>query len=276
MWTIRRGAEAFIMPATGIEFEANGPTAAVRILRLTNSNDMLADLPPEQMGAAIADQIVRERTGEPVETVIRVAWPGPALPDIVDSWLDRYEPDVVFLRAPGFWVSYESVPVRLQRRLGPLGKWPGELGLKIGGTPRFANSRAGKAARKLMMRTIGGDTYFTPEQATAHVAAVFSVVLARESIIPAMRGPGHPIDSSATRKGLVRATGRVDEFDARLRVLCASLHIAFASARGVVHADSLLRADELHEGPEGQRLYGELEGHIIADAWLAAVGAGRA
>jgi hypothetical protein len=251
----------------------NGP---VRILRLTNSNDMLADLPPEQMGAAIAEQVVRERTGEPVETVTRVVWPSSALPGILEGWLDRYQPDVVFLRAPAYWVSYESVPLRLQRRLGPLGKWPGELGLKIGGNPRFAASRAGRAARKLMMRTIGGDTYFTAEQATSHVAAVFRAVIARESIVPAILGPGHPVDSSATSKGHERATRRVDEFDARLRAVCETLHIAFATARNVDHADSLLRADELHEGPEGQRLYGELEGHVIADAWLAAVAVQRA
>jgi hypothetical protein len=52
--------------------------------------------------------------------------------------------------------------------------------------------------------------------------------------------------------------------------------VAFGGAGTVDHADSLLRAGELHEGPEGQRLYGVLEGHVTADAWLAAVTAERA
>ena len=241
----------------------------MRILRLSNSNDVLDDIPVELRAAAVAEQVVRDATGEAVETITRVVWPGPELPGIVGVWLERYQPDVVFLRAPAYWVNYESLPLRLERRLGGIGKWPSQIGLKVGGNPTFAASRAGRALRKLLVRTLGGDTYFTPREATDYVAAVLRVVLASESVIPAVRGPGQAIDSSATAKGFQRATRRVDAFDRNLAALCVGLHVPYASVRAIGHQAAFLRADEVHDGPEGQRLYGQIEGQLIAQAWAA-------
>jgi hypothetical protein len=65
---------------------------------------------------------------------------------------------------------------------------------------------------------------------------------------------------------------RLDEFDERLNDLCARLHVHYVTARNLQHESAFLRADELHEGAEGQRLYGELEGRLIAEAWLASSG----
>jgi hypothetical protein len=240
----------------------------LRILRLTNSNDLLGNIPAELRGAAVAERVVAEATGEPVETVQRVVWPGPELPAIVERWLANYQPDVVFIRIPAFWICYESVPLRLQRRLGPLGYWPGRLGLKIGGNPGFAASRFGKTTRKLLLRTIGGDAYFTPQQVTLHVEAVLRTVLAKESVVPAVRGPGHSINSAGTARGLARAVQRSEQLDALLAAACSRLHVAYVSARAVGHDSSFLLSDELHDGPEGQRLYGEVEGRLIASAWL--------
>jgi hypothetical protein len=242
----------------------------VRILRLTNSNDQLTDIPEGERGAAIAERVAAELTGQQIETVARTAWPGSELPNIVERWLVTYQPDVVFIRIPAYWICYESVPLRIQRRLGRLGTWPGRIGRKVGGNPTFASSRIAKAGRKLLLRTIGGDTYFTPQQVNDRIEAVLRTVIKNESIVAAVRGPGHSINSPGTARGLARAVRRSEELDRLLAATCARLHVAYASARDIGHSDAHLRSDELHDGPEGQRLYGEVEGRLIAEAWLAA------
>lgn len=218
----------------------------------------------------MAERIAAGKTGEAVETVQRVAWPGTELPAIVSRWLANYEPDVVFIRIPAFWICYESVPLRLERRLGRFGRWPRKVGLKIGGNETFASSRIGKASRKLLLRTVGGDTYFTPAQVATCIEAVLRTVLENESVVAAVRGPGHSINSPGTSRGLARAIRRSEELDRLLTDACNRLHVAYASARNVGHDSSFLLADELHDGPEGQRLYGEVEGRLIAQAWLKA------
>jgi hypothetical protein len=191
------------------------------------------------------------------------------LATIVEGWLDRYQPDVLFIRIPAFWICYESLPLRLQRRLGKPGKWVGRAGLAVGGNPRFAESRAGKACRRLLLRTIGGDTYFTPRQVHDCIAEVLRVASKRESLVVAVRGPGHSIDASRTARGLARSSARSETLDRLLSELCSESHVAYGSARFIGHGTAHLREDDLHDGPEGQHLYGEVEGKLIARAWLA-------
>jgi len=246
----------------------------MRILRLTNSNDALEEIPAELRSGAIAERVVAELTGEQVETIQRVMWPSAVLPGIVDRWIRQYEPDIVFVRTSSFWVSYESVPLRVRRKLGRFGGVPSRIGLKVGGDPRFASSRAGKAIRRMAARTIGGDTHFTVEEAARHMEAVVRVVLAYESILPVVRGPGHAFNAAGTARGLAGSRRRCDEFESILSDFCRRLHVAFAPAGSIGHQHSFLRADEVHEGPEGQRLYGEFEGALIARAWLEAKASG--
>jgi hypothetical protein len=71
----------------------------VHLLRLTNSSDTYEGVPEAQRAHRIADQLFTELTGEPVETILKLFWPDPGLPEIVERWIGRYEPDVVFMRA---------------------------------------------------------------------------------------------------------------------------------------------------------------------------------
>ena len=244
----------------------------MKILRLTNSNDVASRLPASQLSAAIADETVARITGEQPDTTVRVIWPGPELPSIVGRWIERYDPDVVFLRASSFWVCYESVPLRIQRRLGLLGRGVGALGLRVGGHPAVASNPLARSLRTYAVRTIGGDTYFTPAEATAHVEATLRTVLSAESVIPVLRGPAHILNSSRNHAGYLRAQARVFDFERRLAALCGALHVSYVSARGpAADAESFL-PDQTHDDLPTQRVFGELEGRAIAEAWLAAVG----
>jgi len=240
----------------------------MRILRLTNSSDVLATVPEHLRASRIAENVVAELTGEAVETEMRVFWPTEDLPEVVDRWIGRFEPDVLFIRAAAYWCSYESVPLRVERRLGPLGKPLARAGLKTGGSG-LARMRAFQRVRQLAARTIGGDVNFTPAEATGLVRAVFRRALSHEALVPVMRGPGMARDSTGTRAGLLRAQRRNGELSALLAEMCQSLHIPYVPVDDTFDA-SLLDGDQFHTNEEGQRRQGELEGRAIAEAWLAA------
>lgn len=70
----------------------------MRILRLSTSDDLRPELPESGRIHRLVEQAFAAETGEPVETLIRVIWPTPGLADVIDRWLESYDPDVVFFR----------------------------------------------------------------------------------------------------------------------------------------------------------------------------------
>lgn len=116
----------------------------IRILRLGNSDDTSPGIPDDQRAYALAAQVLEDAAGQPVETVVRTIWPDPELPGLIDEWLDRYKPDLVFLKVTWYWYGYESVPLRLERRLRWIGKRSPALARRQPArraslaTPRFA------------------------------------------------------------------------------------------------------------------------------------------
>ncbi|HET7738783.1 MAG TPA: hypothetical protein VFK32_09440, partial [Tepidiformaceae bacterium] len=92
------------------------------VLRLSNSQDIQGDIPPGGRAWEIAAGLLAQDVGESVETTQRVIWPRPELPGLIDTWLDRYQPDLVFLWVSYYWGSYEILPNQLERKYGRAGK----------------------------------------------------------------------------------------------------------------------------------------------------------
>lgn len=241
----------------------------MRILRLTNSNDFNDDIPEHLRGDAITRNAVAEAIGEPVETVSRAFWPSPRLPGLLEGWLNEYQPDAVLIRAAAYWVSFESVPLRIERRLGAFGSWPAGLGRAIGSEPTVASNWLARRARRLAVRAIGGDTYFTPAAAAEHVGDLLRVIRAKESLVTVVRGPGHAHNTAGTKGGLRRAQQRNREFEALLEDLCGKMHATFVSAAPAAAAAHALGKDDVHSTAEGQRAFADLEAKAIAAAWAA-------
>jgi hypothetical protein len=107
-------------------------------------------VPGAERAHRIADELFTELTGEPVEPVLKLFWPEPGLPDIVDRWIARYQPDVVFMRTSMVWCAYESVPLRIERRLGRLGRPLARFGFKLGGIQVMALGPAHYRRRYLL------------------------------------------------------------------------------------------------------------------------------
>ena len=85
------------------------------VLRIGTSNDVAGGLPEEQRAWHIASRMLGEASGEPVETILKRAWPTAEIPDHVGRWMDEYHPDVVVLQVSNFWYGHESVPLWLEQ-----------------------------------------------------------------------------------------------------------------------------------------------------------------
>lgn len=241
----------------------------MRILRLGTSDDLLPTVAEHERGYRIVERALAAETGEPVETIIREAWPEPALPDVLDRWLERFEPDVVSLKVSSFWFTYESVPERL-RALPMVGNPLAAAGLKTASTPWLGNSAAYDAARNAARRVLGSAIYFTPEQIIDVIEACLRRIVRAERALVVVRGP-----LVAEVRGLPaplqeRGERRRRHVDSALAHLCADLHIHYTGCREAPPFREVERwrgPDRLHQNAEGQRRVGLEEAEAMLAAW---------
>jgi hypothetical protein len=162
----------------------------MKVLFLGNSADSQTDVPADGLYHEIVAREVEERTGEPVEMVLRRAWPNEKFASVVERWVAEERPDVVYLSVIAFWYCYESVPLRVERLGGPVGKPLRDAGLRASKVSWFANNPVFHGARKATTRLVGGDTFFSEREVIENVATALRAVLLDESLAVAVRGPG--------------------------------------------------------------------------------------
>ena len=241
----------------------------MRILRLTNSSDLHPGVSPERRSPEVSARWIERATGELVETQVRAIWPTPALPELVERWVVAFEADVVFFRLSSFWVAYESVPLRIERRLKVVGKPLANAGLRLGDRPWLVGRREFKTARRVLTRAIGGDTHFTPGEAADALEGVFRRVLACERALPVVRGTSLILNSAGTSAGLRRSQRRVAELNALVEASCQRLRIPFSPEESGPVVSTTRLVDDLHDSALAHQRLGEAEGRAIAEAWLA-------
>ena len=244
----------------------------MKILRLTNSYDTDPAIATDANKATLCDQILTQATGEPVETIARVVWPAPELPELIGKWLERYQPDLVYLVVSSYWFTYVSAPARVQRNFGPLGKPLSSAGLKLAGTPWLAHNAAFRLARRATLGAIGGTTWFTPEEVNESMETCIRLILAHEGTALAVRGPRTPHSSEGSAKSIRWAEDRRRAVHVRTKGLCAQLHVPYFGW------DTAKAAQELPEEYQGdlvhatelthQRLAAE-EAELLLRAWHA-------
>jgi len=225
----------------------------VKILRLGNSNDAEGRVAPEEMTHRVLERALHEATGEDVETIIKRTWPTPELPRAVARWMETLHPDVVVLRVPAFWFNYESVPLKLERKLGRVGKSLGDAGFKAAGTPWLADNAVFHAGRRLAQVTVGGATNFTPEEVIENVSAVVRAVVRTEGAAMMLSGPGARVNHAPTRRAQARDEARRLLVHHALRELCQQVHVEYLGtevARFRSAAAPKLLKDRLHNTGE--------------------------
>jgi hypothetical protein len=161
----------------------------MRILRLSTSDDLRPEVPETDRIHRLVEHAFAAETGQPVETMIRVIWPTPALPDAIDRWLQSYDPDVVFFRVSSYWFTYESVPLRLERsRLGRPARALARAGFASADAPRLAYTPLYRGTRNVLRRVVGSAVNFTPDEVIETVEACLRRIARHERAVVVVRG----------------------------------------------------------------------------------------
>lgn len=241
----------------------------MKLLFLGNSNDTAGAGRGAGRAAGVARALEQE-FGEPVELEVRPVWPTEALPGLVEKWLHRYEPDMVFISIPGYWFLYESVPLKLQRRWGPPGRWLARIGFAAADNPAIAGRGPFHALRWLAVRTVGGVTHFEPEQLMDVVEPIMRTVVRTESTALVVRPPNA---SAGWYTSSFRRRWR-DQREARLMSsltrLCDELHVPrSADDRALAPDETRTHGDRNHREGEAMEFLIKTDAEACIAAWRA-------
>jgi hypothetical protein len=243
----------------------------MRLLRLTSSDDFLASIPEEERIHAIASRLFTEATGEPLSVTLKRFWPTPGFDSALERWLAEYDPEMVFFIVPSYPVCYESVPLRIERRLGRTGAFL-NAGSQAAARSRFGQTTMFHAVRRLATRTIGGEPLVPVAEMMAYVERGARTILAHEGTVLAIRGPRTPfgIDSPAAH---VRSEDRRQHLNRELAAFCSQLHIPVQifevppfEAESVQH----MLPDRVHLNARERQRCGEDEAAGMVAAWNGA------
>ncbi len=250
----------------------------MKMLRLAHSQEMFARVPPEKRVQAVAGRRFEEVVGEPVETVHRMIWPNPELPQIIGSWMERYQPDLVYLSCTGFWYTWDSSLVKLRRRFRLAASATRAIG-RLSFSDSVAHNRAYRALRRLGLRTIGGAPFFQPEEIADLMEASLRSILAHEPAGVIFRlGPALAHHSTAANRA--ECIRRRAVVHGRLKPFCERLHIIYQGSeddRMYGEEPEFFFVDHLHWNEAGHARQAELDTEAMLEAWrrAAEVAAGR-
>ncbi len=230
----------------------------MKILVLGNSADTGDYVPPEQRAPALIAKELERIFGQPFELVVKGVWPDAGLAEAVDRWVGREEPDIVYFNVVGWWMTHESVPLRIQRLLGPLGRPTAGIGFRMADSPWLVRTRMYHWGRRLLERTIGGDPHFTGEEVAESIMEAVRVVLRHEGTTPFVKGPEGRVADDATRGSVRRGTARRRRCTELLKAACAEAHVAFGGFEGEFAGyrehEGRTVGDRLHPNEVGQRV----------------------
>lgn len=242
----------------------------MRLLRLGNSYDSDERRVSADSKASVCDRTIFAATGEEVETTVRVIWPEPQLPDLIHTWLERYEPDLVLLVVSSYWFTAASVPLALERRLGRAGRVLGRWGQRAVRNQRLAKNGAFDAVRQGVRKSVGGATHFSPAEVDRVMEASIRRIVAREDVALVVRGPRLPYAFDESARARAVAEERRQAVHRAVRDLCGRLHVEYVGYEQALtpqEEPSRFEADMVHGTLEVQREQGAIEGEALVRAW---------
>lgn len=247
----------------------------MEVLRLGNSYEHDPNIPPEANKSAVADRLLAEAIGEPVETTARVIWPDPGLPDLIDRWIERYQPELVLLVVSSYWFTHVSLPLAIERRFGRVGKPIARAGDRLVHKPWLAKNSAFNAARQAARGAIGGETHFTAEQVIQSMEACVRRILAHEDVALTVRGPRIAFAPEGSEKVKRLAEERRSLVDRHMADFCRQLHIEYVAFASGVNPDAVpeeFQTDGVHVTVGVHAQQGKIEGEAMIAAWKATHG----
>ncbi len=243
----------------------------MRMLRLSTS-DEIQRLAGDR-AAQIVERRLAEAVGQPVETVVRRPWPDERLPGLLQRWMERESPDFVFLKINGYWFNYESVPLRLERRLGRLARPLASVGRRSAEIGWLARQRPYRFLRRFLLGVIGGDTYFATDEVIQRMEQCIRLVLQKEDVLLVVRSSEGRTYTQLPPKSAARYAARLSKVNGALRQVCESLHVPYLGEGTVLdeaQVQEKLGADRFHRGTEGNEIAGSEEAEAFIKLWRAA------
>lgn len=244
----------------------------MKVLRLGVSHDAREDIPFDDRQHVVAERMLEEATGLEWETVTRNMWPTARLPELIDGWVERDQPDMVVLYLAGYWTSFGSTALRLERRLPFLGKPAASVARKVAENKTASQYASLDRLRGLMSAIIGVDFNFAPEELIERFEVIFRRLLRNEHLVLAVRGPGRP-PQRLTKRQERMSIDRAQRFRRGIEEACNRLHIEHLAYEELpLHLR--LPGDPSHYTVEGSRYTGQQEGALMVRAWRRAQGEG--
>ncbi len=241
----------------------------MKVLRLGISDDAFGEIPDEQRSWYLAGKELSERTGEPVETILKRSWPNEEMTARVERWIEEEEPSVVLFCAAAFWVSYPSAPLMVQRSKVPFARQLSGVGIKLAGNARIAHNAAFRTARRAMVTAAGGAFYFEPDQAAAMVEEWIRRATRKEDLALAVRGP-LPLRIAGPTGLRDACERRRFALDSALADVCRSLHVAYMGFSGdALPKPGHLLGDGIHVNAAGHAWRAKDEAEVMWRAWEA-------
>lgn len=243
----------------------------MKILRLTNSTDRWEGVPaehrtPERLRCALCEQ-----TGEDAEFVIRMMWPTPRLPDLIDGWIEEHRPDVVFLWVNPYWFAYPSVPLLVERMLGRrVGRPLDRATRRVANVPWVAYNPLFRKIRDSGRRLIGAAYEFEPEQVVQTMDLCVRRIVRHEEIVLAVWGPPFCFFHEPDKAERQRGDRRRRLVNAGLRRLCEELHVlceAPDERPDIGDGRRFIDVDGMHPNTLGYEWFAERQLAIHLEAW---------
>jgi hypothetical protein len=227
----------------------------VKVLFLGNSNEAL-DLPAaaprrhEIMQADLAAEFGA------AEVIVKPAWPTPEFPGVLERWIAEYEPDLVYLNVAEYWCLYESIPLRIERRFGRLGKQVAAAGTGAAAVPWLAHNRAWRGLRQAGQSVVAGAVQFEPEVLVPRIMECVRVCLRSEGVAVVVDGQRGRRPHATTRRWRERVEARRQFVHVRLKEECTRLHVVYGGddvPQWKTHPEGMNgHRDGLHQGAAGQ------------------------
>jgi hypothetical protein len=242
----------------------------MRVLKLCTSDEFAGDLPEEARAYRVAERLITGETGEAVETTLREIWPEATLPELLDRWVERYQPDLVLLVVSAYWFTFESIPLRLEHKFGWLGRRIGKLAERSVAADGVG-SRAGVVwARRFARRVIGAEANFTTDQVIQRMEASIQALLRHEDLSVVVRAPTVPLVPERDRRSRTRGEARMIEVDQAMRTLCRRLHLEYVTreeADPTAGDSGQFQRDFVHTNGQAHANRGNAEGAALVRAW---------
>ncbi len=242
----------------------------MKILRLAVSHDAREDIPFEERQHVIAERMLEEATGLEWETVSRGMRPTETLAAMVEKWVDQEKPDLVLIFMAGYWASFGSTALRLERRVPLVGKRAAGIARKVAENETAARHATLDRVRGLASAIIGVDFNYEPEYLVNVFEDVFRTLLRNEHLVIAVRGPGRPLQR-LTKRQERESVARARRFGDGIEGLCERLHITHLRS-GVLPMSIRIPGDPVHFTVEGSRVLGKEQGELMIRAWREAQG----